>query len=370
MPEHAKGELTNGMTKRFRSRRSSLSVASAPAPRQLRYVVDGTIEPVPEGTSVANALEFAGGDGRMALFLYPDPSERDIAELAEAWELHPLVVEDLQHAGQRPKVERYGEVLFVVMRAARYIDEIEDVDVSEFHVLMRPNAIAVLCQDNRWLDDADDSVFSPKSLDAVLQGNDALFDDAELLRLGPEAVLYRLLDAVVDGYFPVLRGVEIDKEQIERQVFSGDAAVAERIYRLSQEVIDLQHAASSLAEVLAGLSRGLDRYRIPEPLQAYLQDVTDNLTRAQHRIVELREALTQILSVNATLVAQRQNEDMKKISAWAAILFAPTLIGAIYGMNFEVMPELQWEYGYPVALGAMVALAVGLYIVFRRKNWM
>lgn len=334
-------------------------------------MVDGQLVPAPEGATIAAALAFAQAEpDRIALCLFPSPSEGDIDELAEAWNLHPLLVEDLRRGGQRPKLERYGDVLFTVVRSARYIDKTEDVDFSEFHVLVRPNAIAVLCQDGRWIDGSDEFSLPENSVDTVAQGDASLLDDPKLLRLGPEAVLYRLLDVIVDGYVPVLRGVAIDKEQIERQVFSGDAAVAERIYRLSQEVIDLQHAASSLTEVLSALGRGFERYRIPEPLKAYLQDVADHLTRVETRVLELREALAQILNVNATLVAQRQNEDMKKISGWAAILFAPTLIGAIYGMNFDDMPELHWSFGYPLAVGAMVGLAVTLYAVFKRKKWM
>lgn len=334
-------------------------------------MVDGQLFPAPEDVTIAAALEFAQSEpDRIALCLFPSPSANDIIELADAWGLHPLLIEDLQRGGQRPKLERYGDVLFTVVRSARYVDKTEDVDFSEFHILVRPSAIAVLCQDGRWIDGSDDSSLPENSVDTVAQGDATLLDDPELLRLGPEAVLYRLLDAIVDGYLPVLRGVAIDKEQIERQVFSGDAAVAERIYRLSQEVIDLQHAASSLAEVLSALSRGSDRYRIPDSLKAYLQDVSDHLTRVETRVLELREALAQILNVNATLVAQRQNEDMKKISGWAAILFAPTLIGAIYGMNFDHMPELHWTFGYPLAVGAMVGLAATLYAVFKRKKWM
>lgn len=339
--------------------------------RRTRYVLDGKLSPSPDGVSIADALAFASaGDDRIALCLFPSPTPEDVAELATAWELHPLLVEDLQRGGQRPKLERYGDVLFVVVRSARYIDETEDVDFAEFHVLVRPHAIAVLCQDGQWIDGSDDSALPENSVDVVGRGDATLLDNGKLLRLGPEAVLYRLLDAIVDGYLPVVRGIANDKEQIESQVFSGDAAVAERIYRLTQEVIDLQHATSSLAEVLADLVQGFDRYGIPDELKAYLGDVSDHLTRVQTRVLELREALAQILSVNATLVAQRQNEDMKKISGWAAILFAPTLIGAIYGMNFDLMPELHWEYGYPLAVAAMVGLAATLYAVFKRKKWM
>lgn len=168
----------------------------------------------------------------------------------------------------------------------------------------------------------------------------------------------------------MLQGLAIDKEQIERQVFSGDAAVAERIYRISQEVIDMQHSTSSMMEVLEALREGFGKYDIAEESQAYLEDVSDHLTRAHSKAVEYRDALSQILSVNSTLVAQRQNEDMKKISGWAAILFAPTLIGAIYGMNFDNMPELHWTFGYPVAVASMVAFAAILYWVFKRSKWM
>lgn len=168
-----------------------------------------------------------------------------------------------------------------------------------------------------------------------------MLENTELMRLGPESMAYQLLDAIVDRYFPVLDGLQTDKDQIERQVFSGDATAAERIYRLSQEVIDLLQASTALAKVVSRLQGGAEKYAIAPELQTYLQDVSDHLSRVVTEATELRESLSQILNVNATLVAQRQNEDMKKISGWAAILFAPTLVGAIYGMNFDVMPELH-----------------------------
>ena len=355
----------------FRRRASGQPHPTTPSTRRTRYVVDGRLALAPPDVTVAQALHFAeGAPDRMALCLFPAPTADDVHELAEAWGLHPVLVEDLQHAGQRPKLERYGDVLFMVARSARYIDEIEDVDFAEFHVLVRPHAVAVLCQDGQWIDGSDETSL-PSLTDLTGPSRPhTLLDDEHLLSLGPEAVLYRLLDAIVDGYTPVLRGISVDKEQIERQVFSGDAAVTERIYRLSQEVIDLQHAASSLADVLDELRQGVGGEDTPEELQTYLQDVADHLTRVGARVSELRDSLAQILNVNATLVAQRQNEDMKKISGWAAILFAPTLIGAIYGMNFDSMPELHWAFGYPLALGSMVALGLGLYIVFKRKKWM
>ena len=307
-------------------------------------------------TAVDEALLFAdAAPDHLVVLGYDLPTAEQLAQLATAWELHPLLVEDLIKAGQRPKLERYGDVLFVVTRAASYVDATEEVVFGEFHVLARGNVVVVMCQDRQG--------------ELPWEGQ-SIPRDPELLRLGSEAVVYSIIDSVVDGYFPVTRGLDIDREQIERQVFGGEAGVTERIYRLSQEVIDLQHAVVPLGTVLAGLRAGFGKYGIPEELQTYLQDVHDHLARVHTSVVELKDSLNQILNVNSTLVTQRQNEDMKKISGWAAILFAPTLIGAIYGMNFDEMPELHWTFGYPLAVGAMLGLGALLWVVFKKKNWM
>jgi magnesium transporter len=334
--------------------------------RLTRYVSDGRASIPDPAASVADGLAFARArEGRMAMFLYAAPTPEEIAELASAWELHPVLVEDLLHAGQRPKLERYGEVMFLVIRSAHYIDETEEVDFAEFHVLVMPGAVAVLCQDGRWIDGSD----GIDLLDASRHER-ALLSDEQLLRLGPEAVVYRLIDAIVDGYPPVLQGVAIDKEQIERQVFSGERSVTERIYRLNLEVIEMQQTTTALDEVIDSLRAGFRKYGVDEHLQTYLQDVSDHLARANSRVAEYRSALSQILDVNATLVAQRQNEDMKKISGWAAIYIAPALIAAIYGMNFRIMPELDWPLGYPFALGVMLVFTLGLYLIFKWRKWM
>lgn len=332
-----------------------------------QFVTEGHALPAPAGTTPADAREFGTQDvEQMALVLYPDPSEAAIRDLAQAWDLHPVLVEDLLHAGQRPKLERYGDVMFLVVRSAHYDDQREEVDLAEFHVLVRPGAAAVLCQDGVWIDGTQAAALANAEADRVMGS----LLERDLMRLGPEAIAYRLLDAIVDGYAPVLNEVGIDKEQIERQVFSGDAAVAERIYRLTQEVIDIQHATSWMVGVLEGLRGGFQKHEVAEELQTYLQDVADHLDRIGAQTAEYREALTQILSVNSTLVAERQNEDMKKISGWAAILFAPTLFAAIYGMNFQHMPELEWAYGYPLSLAVMVGFSVLLYRIFKAKHWM
>lgn len=351
-------------------RRSPKHNMPSRVPAIFRFIQDGAVIQAPEDANIASVLEFPRTDAnRVGLAIYPAPSPEDIHQLAEAWKLHPVLVDDLLHAGQRPKLERYGDVTLLVVRSALYLDEAEEVELSEFHVLLRPGALAILCQDNRWIngipgrDWASGIGSSQAVLDHQLLANQAL------LKLGAEAILYRLLDEIVDGYVPALQGLGIDKEQIELQVFGGDATVTERIYRLSQEVIDMQHATASLSEVVRSLASGFEKYNVPGELQTYLQDVSDHLTRAHTQTQEYRDALSQILNVNSTLVAQRQNEDMKKISGWAAILFAPTLIAAVYGMNFDNMPELHWALGYPVAIAGMVLFAAGLYGVFKWRKW-
>lgn len=362
-----------------------------PGPRLLRCVQDGRVSPAPPGTTFAGLLDYARSEpDRMGLAVLLHPRPADIQELARAWDLHPLLVEDLEEAGQRPKIERHGDVLFLVARSARYLDAAEEVQLTELHLLIKDRAVALLCQDGRLLDGTavgsvpGREVPGPEATGpeagadpAPADGGEAmgidgrwLIGDQDLLRLGPEAIAYRLLDVIVDGYGPVLAGLENDKDEIERQVFSGDAAAAARIYRLSQEVIDLLHTTSALQRAVQGLRQGFEKHGVPIELQRYLGDVADHLAHAVESAGSLRDALAQILDVNATLVAQRQNEDMKKISGWAAILFAPTLIAAIYGMNFDLMPELHWRFGYPLAVGAMILFAVALYIVFRIKKWM
>lgn len=296
------------------------------------------------------------------------PEQREIESLAKEFELHDLLLEDIIQAHQRPKLERYESTLFVVLHAARYLDKEEEVKFGELHVLVGPDYVVALRHG-----DAPD-------LSAV---RSRLESSPELLALGPEAVLYAITDKVVDEYLPVTNGLEIDIEQIEYQVFSGDADVSRRIYELSGEVADFQRAVRPLRRILFDLQAGFNKYEVNQELQSYLRDVEDHLVEVSENTDVFRAALKDILTVNATLITQRQMEEMrilneagaeenvamKKISAWAAIIFAPSLIGSIYGMNFDVMPELHWAFGYPFALGLMLLVAVALYIVFRVKKW-
>lgn len=342
-----------------------------PQPPVVRWVVDGNPEHPPAGATLEDNIDFAtNGPGHLVTAFYLAPSTEQITALGRAWGLHLVTLEDLLTARQRPKVEHVGHTLFVVLRSAHYNDADEDVEFDEFHVVVRKNMVAVLCHGSRWVDGQPLTEFDLEHPIESVRRSGTLLSQVNLLTLGPEAVLYRVIDGIVAGYGPVLHGLELDREEIESQVFGGDAAVAERIYRLSREVIAVQQTVTSVAEVVDALKAGFDRYQIPRELQKYLDDVSDHLTRLVAHTRDLRDALAQILNVNATLVGQRQNEDMKKISAWAAILFAPTLIGAIYGMNFDRMPELHWVFGYPLALALMVVFSVGLYIAFKRSKWM
>jgi magnesium transporter len=297
----------------------------------------------------------------------PDPDE--VASLASEFNLHELAVEDAIVAHQRPKLERYDDTLFVVLRAARYLDESEEVEFGEVHVFVGPDFVVTV----RHAEAPD--------LGKVRR---RLESNPDLLAFGPEAVLYAILDRVVDGYAPVVAGLENDIDEIETEVFSGEPKVSRRIYELSREVIEFQRATQPLTVMLGSLTAGFAKYAVDDELQRYLRDVEDHLTQVVERVDAFRQILRDMLTVNATLVAQKQNEEMKslseasnaqneevkKISAWAAILFAPTLIGTVYGMNFSNMPELDWRFGYPVALALMAITCLSLYTIFKRRDWL
>jgi magnesium transporter len=296
------------------------------------------------------------------------PSTDEVDAIATEFSLHPLAVEDALEAHQRPKLERYGDTLFVVLRPARYVDPTEVVDIGELHVFLGADFVVTI----RHSETPD--------LQSVRQRLEATPD---LLKLGPEAVLYAILDRVVDDYTPVLRGLSNDLDEIEAQVFGGAEGVTQRIYQLGREVIEFQRAVRPLPDLCTALQKGFERYQVDLELQRLLRDVADHAVRVAERTESFRQLLSSMLTVNAAVVGQRQNEEMRrlteaslaqnegvrKVSAWAAILFAPTVIGTIYGMNFDHMPEIHWVLGYPFALGLMVLVPTVLYVVFKLRRW-
>ncbi len=294
------------------------------------------------------------------------PTEEEFASVAGEFELHPLAVEDAIQAHQRPKLERYGDTLFVVLRPARYVDETETVEFGELHVF-----------------EGEDFVVTVRHSEtpAIGEVRETLERDPELLRRGPEAILHAIMDRVVDDYGPVVDGLENDIDEIESEVFGGNAGVSRRIYELSREVIEFQRATRPLVGMLGYLIEEPD---VDPEVRRYLRDVQDHVLQVTERVENFREILQNILSVNLTLVGLsqneeinnltrasiNQNEEVKKISAWAAILFAPTLVGTVYGMNFDHMPELHWLFGYPFALALMALVSTSLYLVFKRRGWL
>jgi len=296
------------------------------------------------------------------------PTEAQFRPVAEEFGLHELAFEDAIVAHQRPKIERYGDTLFVVLRAATYLDAEEEVEFGEIHVFVGPSFVLTV-RHSRTPD-----------LAVVRHRMEA---SPDLLGLGPEAVLYAILDSVVDGFAPVVAGLDKDIDEIEAEVFRGDPRVSRRIYELSGEVIEFQRSTRPLHGMLEALVAGFEKYGTNDELQRYLRDVADHATTVTERVAGFRQSLSDILTVNATLVNQAQNEEVKRltevsiaqneevkrISAWAAIIFAPTLIAAVYGMNFD-MPEYHWALGYPYSLALMVIVSVGLWLIFRRRGWL
>ena len=324
------------------------------------YVAGKRIE---DPSSLSETFEYTRAHRGMAWIGLFRPSPEEIQQVADEFGLHPLAVEDALTGHQRSKLERDGDTLFVVLRPARYVDETESVEFGELHVFMGPDFVVTI----RHAESPD-----LRRVRRRMEGK------PELLAHGPGAVLYAILDEVVDEYFPVLEGVENDIDEIEDALFdNGGVTLSRRIYDLSREVITLQRAVAPLAAMLEALQQGASEYEGDPELQRALRDVHDNALRIIDKIAAFRSILDNALTVNATIVTQRQtetalaqNEQVKKISGWAAILFAPTLVGTIYGMNFHYMPELSWPLGYPMALGLMAVTSVTLYAIFRRRHWL
>ncbi|WP_159796110.1 magnesium and cobalt transport protein CorA [Puerhibacterium puerhi] len=345
--------------------------------------VDGRRTAPPSLELTFETLRDRGGVAWIDLYR---PSEAELRAVAQEFELHPLAVEDAVHAHQRSKLDRYDDVVFVVVHPARYLDDAERVEFGELHAFVGPDFVVTVRQAE-----------SPD----VAAVRARLEADPDRLRHGPVPILHALLDQVVDEYAPVLDGLRNDVDEIEDQLFDRSPGVSRRIYELSREVIAFQRATHPLADMLRALESGAvlagavgagrsgaasaaPDGTLDVEMQRSLRDVLDHTIRCAEQVDEFRTLLENALTVHSTLVAQEQNEEMrrlsetsvrqaeqaKKISSWAAILFTPTLVASIYGMNFEHMPELHWLLGYPMALALMLVLAVALYRVFKKVDWL
>jgi magnesium transporter len=293
-----------------------------------------------------------GGDEFVWLGLH-EPTGEELERVGEMFGLHELALEDARNAHQRPKLEDYDESYFVVLRTARYDDAQEEVEFGEIHIFLG-SGYAIVVRHGAASD---------------LRGaRRRLEDRPELLAEGPGAVAWAVVDKVVDDYMPVVDGIENDISEVEEDIFRGQGESTERIYFLKREVISFHHAVYPLLVPLETLERGA--YPVGENVRRYLRDVADHARRVNEQVNGQRELLTSVLEANLALLSVRQNEVVREISAWAAIIAVPTFIASVYGMNFEYMPELDSRIGYPLALGVMLVAIFSLYRFFKRINWL
>lgn len=283
-----------------------------------------------------------------------EPGPGELAAMQHEFGLHELAVEDARMGHQRPKIEEYGNSLFTVLHMVEIVDG--ELRVGEVDIFAGPNYILTVRSR------AERGFFEVRA---------RCEREPELLRHGSGFVLYALMDAVVDRYFPVIDALETELEQLEERMFGGDSARAniEEMYALKQKLMVLKHAVGPLFEGVGKLYGG----RVPQVCvgsQEYFRDVYDHLSRINQSIDALREMVTTALSVNLSLITLHENETTKSLAAYAALIAVPTLIVGVYGMNFENMPELKWTFGYPLVMGIMFAIDLYLFFRFRKSGWL
>ncbi len=301
------------------------------------------------------AAEIAAGatEGEFVWLGLRDPTDDELARAQRAFDLNPLAVEDARHAHQRPKLEDYDGSVFIVLRPARYLDETESVEFGEIHLFLAAHyAIAVR-----------------RGEASELKPARRRLEQSELLGHGVGAVTWAVLDKVVDDYTPVVEGIDNDIQEVEQDIFARGTDSTERIYFLKREVIEFHRAVSPLLPSLEALERGAYP-QIDQELRRYFRDVADHARRVDEQVNSQRELLTSILEANLALLSVKQNEVIRGISAWAAIIAVPTFLASIWGMNFEDMPELNEPWGYPLALAIMAVAVLSLHRFFRRIDWL
>ncbi len=296
------------------------------------------------------------GEGAFSWTGLFEPTKSEFEQVRQHIDLHDLVVEDALNAHQRPKLEQYDDALFVVLKTAKYRQDVEEVDFGEIQVFVTPHAVLHVRHN------------APSRLTGVRA---ALEANPDILRHGTGSVLHAIVDHVVDDYEPVVAEIEKDVREVEREVFNrhvGENPV-ERIYGLMRSVLLVQEALAPLLgplDLLANRTYAV----VARELRQYFRDAHDHLVAVTQRVETLHDLLSNILAANLTRVSIRQNEDMRKISSWVAIAAVPTMIAGIYGMNFEHMPELRSAWGYPVVLTIMVGACLWLYRKFKSSGWL
>jgi len=300
---------------------------------------------------ISNYLQRPGAFVWVAL---RDATDEELTEMQEEFGLHALAVEDARHGHQRPKIEEYGDLLFVVLNTVEVSGE--ELKLGELDIFVGRNYVLSVRH------------HSEQSFLGVRQRAER---EPHLLRNGAGYVLYALMDAVVDRYFPVLEALEIELERTEEQLFGGKdpRANIEALYYVKQKLAVLKHAAGPMLEYTGRLFGG----RVPQQcagLGEYFRDVYDHLVRLNQTIDAARDTVTTAIHVNLAMVQISDNEVTKRLAAYAALVAIPTMIVGIYGMNFKHMPELDWEFGYPLVLAVMVGIDFYLFSRFRKAGWL
>lgn len=294
----------------------------------------------------------------LRVYSVPRPSDMQIDEIGRELDIDPRILGRAHTRHVRARMDRVGSALFFAVRPARYVDKTEEVHFGELQMIIGHDYAVLLGRCGIF---------------PLQEFVDTVCAKPDLLTHGPRAILHAALDAIVAGYEPVILGLENDIDEIEDQVFESESDPLRRIYQLLREVIAFQRATDPLAQLLEDLS---DRRGLASDEQRFVRDAYEKAQHAADRASGFRTLLENVLDVNLALETKRlsevsiaQADQTKKISSWAAILFTPTLIGGIYGMNFDHMPELKWHYGYPFALGLMVLMSLILYVIFKRRDW-
>ena len=283
-----------------------------------------------------------------------DATDEELSEMQEEFDLHALAVEDARHGHQRPKVEEYGNMLFVVLQTVEVMGD--ELKAGEVDIFVGPNYVLSVRQ---------------RSEQGFLGVRARAEREPELLRNGSGYVLYALMDAVVDRYFPVLDAVETELEHIEGQLFTGTdpRRSIESLYYVKQKLTALKHATAPLVEISGKLFGG----RVPlvcAGLGEYFRDIYDHVVRLNLTIDTARDTVTTAIQVNLAMITIGESEVTKRLAAYAALVAVPTMIAGIYGMNFEHMPELKWTFGYPLAIGLMAVIDAWLWSRFRKAGWL
>ena len=293
-------------------------------------------------------------DGGFVWLGLHDPDPEEMHEVGERFELPELAIEDAMHAHQRPKLEDYAGGYFLVLHTARYLDDLEEVEFGEVHVFTGPGYVVVVRHG---------------AASELHSARERLENDPELLREGPAAAVWAITDRIVDDYEPVMAGIENDIEEVEVAVFGERSDETRRIYFLRRELAEFHRAVHPLLYPLQQLLSA-EYPDLSDRLREHVRDVTDHVTRVTEAVTTQRELLTSILQANLAVISVQQNDVVKQISGWAAIIAVPTLLASIYGMNFEHMPELGWRFGYPAVLAVMLVAGVVLHRILRRAGWL